>query len=263
MKKSLSITLVVIAVIVLIAITFGAGLLIGRLNNGWANSAPFSMMGRNFGTRSYSIPGNRQNMMGWKGTTGNRYGMMGGYTFGNTANSEPLTIEKATLAVESYLGNLNYTDLEIKEIMLFDNHAYVLVAEKSTGIGAMELLVDPVSLSVFPEYGPNMMWNLKYGHMSGSGMMGGRGMMGGYYTDPGTVSATMTITSEKALQISKQYLDQQYPGYSTSEHAYQFYGYYTIDIMKDGEPTGMLSVNGFSGEVFLHTWHGTFIEEHE
>jgi hypothetical protein len=26
---------------------------------------------------------------------------------------------------------------------------------------------------------------------------------------------------------------------------------------------GMLSVNGYSGQVFLHTWHGAFIEESE
>jgi hypothetical protein len=25
----------------------------------------------------------------------------------------------------------------------------------------------------------------------------------------------------------------------------------------------MLSVNGYNGQVFLHTWHGTFIEESE
>jgi hypothetical protein len=29
--------------------------------------------------------------------------------------------------------------------------------------GAMELLVDKSSGAIFPEYGPNMMWNLKYG----------------------------------------------------------------------------------------------------
>jgi hypothetical protein len=43
----------------------------------------------------------------------------------------------------------------------------------------------------------------------------------------------------------------------------QFYGYYTIDFEKDGKVIGMLSVNGYSGQVFLHTWHGTFIEEAE
>jgi hypothetical protein len=30
--------------------------------------------------------------------------------------------------------------------------------------------------------------------------------------------------------------------------------------MKDNQPAGMLSVNGYSGQIFLHTWHGTFIE---
>ena len=41
----------------------------------------------------------------------------------------------------------------------------------------------------------------------------------------------------------------------------QFYGYYTLDFERDGTMVGMLSVNGFSGQVFLHAWHGTFIEE--
>jgi hypothetical protein len=26
---------------------------------------------------------------------------------------------------------------------------------------------------------------------------------------------------------------------------------------------GMLSVNGYTGQIFLHTWHGNFIEESE
>ena len=43
--------------------------------------------------------------------------------------------------------------------------------------------------------------------------------------------------------------------------ASQFYGYYTLDFSKDGKIVGMLSVNGYSGQIFLHTWHGTFIEE--
>ena len=32
---------------------------------------------------------------------------------------------------------------------------------------------------------------------------------------------------------------------------------------KDGKVAGMLSVNGYSGQVFLHTWHGAFVEESE
>ena len=270
MNKSLGIALVVIAGVILSALIFGAGLLVGRSNYGSTNFGPFTMMGRNFTNQGNSMMGNSQNMMNGNGMMGNGYNMMGGYTNGSAANTTPLTIDQAKQAVESYLKGLNNSDLELKEIMIFDNNAYARITEKGTGIGAMELLVDPSSLSVFPEYGPNMMWNLKYGHMSGNGMMGGtggmmgsRGMMGGYNTDPGAVSATMTITPEKALQAAQQYLDQQYPGYKTAEDADPFYGYFTIDIMKDGQPTGMLSVNGFSGQVFLHSWHGTFIEMFE
>lgn len=271
MNKSLGIALVVIAGIVLSALIFGAGLLVGRSNYGVSNFGPFNMtlapapwagVGRNFANQGYS-------MMGGNGMMGNGYNMMGGYTNNSGANVKPLTIDQAKQAVEGYLKSLNNTDLELKEIMVFDNNAYARITEKSTGIGAMELLVDPASLSVFPEYGPNMMWNLKYGMMGGSGMMGGNGMMGGrgmmsgYNTNPGSVSSNMTITPEQALQAAQQYLDQQYPGYKTAEDADPFYGYYTIDILKDGQPTGMLSINGFSGQVFLHSWHGIFIEMFE
>jgi hypothetical protein len=282
MNKSFSIALVVIAGIVLSALVFGAGLVVGRANFGSTNSGFFPMMGRNFTNQSYSMMGNSQNMMNNNWMMGNGYnmmggnGMMGGYSNGSATNPTPLTIDQSKQAVESYLKGLNNSDLELKEIMIFDNNAYARITEKSTGTGAMELLVDPSRLTVFADYGPNMMWILKYGHMSGNGMMSssggmmgnggmmsGRRMMGGYTINPGSVSATMAVTPEQALQFAQQYLDQQYPGYKTAEDADPFYGYYTIDILKEDKPTGMLSVNGFSGQVFLHTWHGTFIEMYE
>jgi hypothetical protein len=259
MNKTLTIALVVVGGIVLSALIFGAGIMVVQANWGISGINPSNMMGWTSGGNNlgYSMMGNGNNMMG-----GN--GMMGGYRTGATANVKPLTVDQAKQAVEGYLKGLNNPDLELKEIMIFDNNAYARITEKSTGIGAMELLVDPASLSVFPEYGPNMMWNLKYGHMgSTGGMMGGSGMMGGYNSNSGSVSATMTVTSEQADKIAQQYLDQQFPGYQAGTDPDPFYGYYTIDILKDGKPTGMLSVNGFSGQVFLHTWHGTFIEMSE
>lgn len=249
MKKVLVITLVVIGVIAVGVLIFCAGLLVGRSNVGVTSSFPFTMMGRGNTNQSYSM-------------MGNSYNMMGGYQSGSTANGKPLTVDQAKQAVESYLKGLNNSDLELKEIMIFDNGAYARITEKSSGIGAMELLVNPSNLSVFPEYGPNMMWNQKYGLMSGVGGMMGRvnGMMGGYNNTAGSNSATMTVTSDQAIKIAQQYLDQQFPGYQADTNPDQFYGYFTIDILKDGKPTGMLSVNGSSGQVFLHTWHGTFIE---
>ena len=108
-----------------------------------------------------------------RGNFGMGYGMMGGNRSGSPASATPITIEQAKQAVEGYLNRLNNPDLVLSEIMVFDNNAYARITEKSTGTGAMELLVDPASLTVFPEQGPNMMWNLKYGPMRGRGMMGG------------------------------------------------------------------------------------------
>ena len=257
MNTILKISLVVVGILVVSALIFTAGMFVG--NMGWRTTGfgPGNMMGWNSNRNNvcpnnagYSIKGNN---------------MMGGYRSGKDADIKPLIVDQAKQAIESYLKGLNNSDLELKEIMIFDNNAYARITEKSTGIGAMELLVDPASLSVFPEYGPNMMWNLKYGHMGGAGvMMGGYGgMMGGYNSNPGSVSATMTVSFEQADKIAQQYLDQQFPGYQAATDPDPFYGYYTIDILKDGKPTGMLSVNGFSGQVFLHTWHGTFIEMSE
>lgn len=57
--------------------------------------------------------------------------------------------------------------------MIFDNNAYAAVKDTGTGVGAFELLVNPVTKVAFPEFGPNMMWNLLYGPMSsGSGHNG-------------------------------------------------------------------------------------------
>ena len=100
--------------------------------------------------------------------------------------------------------------------------------------------------------------------MSGNGgMMGGNGnMMSGWdNTTPANVSATMTVTLEQAIAYAQKYLDANISGATAATDPIQFYGYYTLDFEKDGKVAGMLSVNGYSGQVFLHTWHGTFIEE--
>ncbi len=203
-------------------------------------------------------------------------GMMGyGWNNGTNSNVSPLTIDQAKQAAEKYIQSLNLTGLETGEVMIFDNNAYVVVKESDTGLGAFELLVDPTTQIAYPEYGPNMIWNLKYGGIGhGSmmaqggmmnGMMGGTGMMNGwdYQTTPADVSAEMTVSAEQAVEYAQQYLDQSQPGATAAADPAQFYGYYTLDFEKDGKIIGMLSVNGYNGQVFLHTWHGTFIEEAE
>jgi hypothetical protein len=265
MNNTLRTILIAALVVVLGAGLFYGGMYFASTRYGYA---PYGMMGGfgpggMMGNYGYNNPNNR--------TYGYGPGMMGGPGYGGLGNVKPISVEDARTAVESYLGVLGNDDLAIKEVMVFDNGAYAIVEEKSTGIGAFELLVDPVGLSVFPEYGPNMIWNLKYGMMSGSdsygsGMMGGGGMMRGWYgnnVQVPDISAEMSISSKEAAQTAQRYLNTYLPGVTVSDEVTVFYGYYTIDVERDGKIIGMLSVNGYTKQVFLHTWHGNFVEMSE
>lgn len=257
----------------------GAGIMIPGMMSGYGGAG---MMGAGmmsgYGGADMMGPGM---MSGYGGT-----GMMGMYGSSGLSAVDPLSITQAQDALNGYLDRLNNPDLEIKEVMIFENHAYAEIDEKSTGIGAMEVLVDPATLAVYPEHGPNMMWNLKYG-MMGNGMMGdsvmGYGMMGdrdgeqsmmddnmmeGDMMDDTRqnsgeaqdIPARMPISPERAAEIAQGYLDSYFPGDQADDHADAFYGYYTLHVLRDGDVVGMLSVNGFTGQVFPHTWHGDFVE---
>jgi hypothetical protein len=155
------------------------------------------------------------------------------------------SIEDAQEAVEIYIEDWD-EELEIAELMEFEENYYAIVREHSTGIGAMELLVDKATGIVNPEMGPNMMWNARYG-------MHRRGMMG-------VSRETNSIAEDRAVEIAQTWLDKNKPGVTTEEHADPFYGYYTIHTVKDGEIEGMLSVHGGTGQVWYHSWHGAFIQ---
>ncbi len=191
-------------------------------------------------------------------------GMMGGYIPSIPSSVEPLSLDEAEDAVKDYLAALGNDDLVVGEIMIFDNHAYAEIVEQSTGIGAMEVLVDPLTRAVYPEHGPNMMWNLKYSPMSGFGGYGMMGMMHGYGPLVGAeISAEMPVTPEEAIEAAQRYLDAYLPGTQADDEAEPFYGYYTLHILRDGQIIGMLSVNGYNAQVFVHTWHGNFVEMSE
>lgn len=168
--------------------------------------------------------------------------------------TEPLSFNEVERAIELYLTDYRDTDLHMGEIMIFDNHAYAEIVESDTGVGAMEVLVDPSTLSVYPEYGPNMMWNQKYGHMRGNLMGGGfNGSIDENYS-------VMPISNDEAVKIAQDYLSSYAKDLDADDHADPFYGYYTIHTIKEGEVYGMLSVNGYNGRIFIHSWHGDFIE---
>lgn len=267
----------VLAVFVLGIVLLGIGFFVGQMvapasvfTGGWmmgygqesAGMRPYGMMGGNYAdTDEYGYYG--PGMMG-RGMMGG--GMMGGYDNSGLRPDEPITIEQAEQAVQEYLDQLGDPNLQLAEVMIFDNHAYAEIVEQDTGIGAMEVLVDPVSQAVYPEPGPNMMWNLKYGMMAGygeTGMFGG--MMGRSFSSvtPRAVEASMPVAPGEATSEAQQYLDQYLPGAQAGSEAEAFYGYYTIHIERDGQVVGMLGVNGYNGQVFPHTWHGQFVEMSE
>ncbi len=269
------------------AIAAGIGLFVGGFYFGQTRTQGFQpgwMMGN--GQIGSNMMGNSQFSTGMMGMMMNggmmdgQYGsgMMG--SFGGLTNADPLSIEDAETAVIDYLATLNNDNLTLGEIMIFDNHAYAQIIDETTETGAFEVLVDPITSNVFPEPGPNMMWNTEYGMMSGGnfGMMGGMmndqfgsemmgegqygGMMGdnmmgsfGYAPD-----AEINITAEEGVDAAQEYLDAYLPGKMADEQADSFPGYYTLHVLEDGKTIGMLSVNAYTGQVFLHHWHGDFIE---
>jgi hypothetical protein len=264
MNKIVRITLIVLAVLIVAGGLVFAGVMIGNRYGVGTYRPGFGMMNNTAGYGPGMLNRARGYGSGMMNGRGDGPGMMGGRGYpGYPANVQPLTVDQAYQAAGKYLTALNDPDLKIAEVMVFDNNAYVRVVEKSTGIGAFELLVDPASLAVYPEHGPNMMWNLKYGGLNHANMMGG--WMGGMMSysnsnaTPAPASGTMTIDAAQALQDAQKFLETNLPGTQTAADADPFYGYYTIDYLRDGKVAGMLSVNGYTGQVFLHTWHGNFI----
>ena len=183
MKTTIGKTLIVLAILVVAtaiffsgwmvahAFSFGSGWMMGGYGRNSNGYAPGGMMG---GTGGYGSGGG---MMGGAGGYGYGGGMMGGNTYSNAA---PATIDQMMTASQTYIDNSGLPGLEVGEIMIFDNNAYAIVLEKDTGLGAFELLMNSGSQIAFPEYGPNMMWNLKYGMMANGGMMGGSWLVGWY-----------------------------------------------------------------------------------
>lgn len=207
------------------------------------------------------------NKLSYDGANYYRNGMMqGSYGSEQINTGEKMDIKALEERVESYISQ--YDDsLEISDVFLFeDSDYYFSIMEENTGLGAMELLVNPYTGAVYPEFGPNMMWNLKYGmhNNSGYGMMGGGGMMGrnsmrGYSSK--NTSDRNEISRKDAQKLASEYMDRDTSnGYIVSDDGHEFYGYYTFHIEDENRTTSMLSVNGFTGEVWYHDWHGTVTE---
>jgi hypothetical protein len=235
--------------------------------------------------------------LAWAATRTTHYGhhysygpsMMGyGYT---AAKASPVSgIADARARAQTFADRLG---LKTDEVLHFQRNYYVMLVD-STGKPATEVLVDPGTGAVGIEFGPAMMWNIKYGMLSGrygaqmmsgdamrqmmgryggdySGMMGGRGYsgtMGGGYggmmggttapTAPSTPTASVSLAG--AHELAQAWLDANEPGVKVEPGGDAFPGYYTLETLHNGQTEGMISVNATSGAVWPHWWHGQFVE---
>ncbi|MBZ0315193.1 MAG: hypothetical protein K8L91_02155 [Anaerolineae bacterium] len=270
-RKLFSLVMIVIAAIAaLILANTAVTLAQGPGGNGNCHdSGPYgsNWTGNNGGMMGQGM----MNGSGWNGQGGGHHGMMGnagcsmmGYmgtmmgvwappTDLTPASGIPLDLERATKIAEAYLVTWQNPNLALGEVLQFDNNFYGTALETDTGRGAFEFLINPSTGNVYLEPGPNMMWNLRYGMMYGGVYGVGTG------TTPNNDGVEMSITPERARELAQEYLTNYDPTLTISEEAETFYGYYTLEILQDDQITGMLSVNGYTGQVWLHAWHGNFI----
>jgi len=127
--------------------------------------------------------------------------------------------------------------LHVGEIMQFTQNFY---AELQTADGhpATEALVNPADGAVQIEYGPAMMWNTAYGMRYGS-------------------QGQTAISAAQAQSLAQSWLNT-YDSSTTVGDTQSYPGYYTLHILRNGQITGMLSVNASTGAVWNHTWHGAY-----
>ena len=229
-----------------------------------------------------------QGMMGPQGSNAqgqNAQGMMGGMMSGMgmmstyVASSRPISQDEARRRAEGFAARYGQ-GVKIRDFMIFTDNFYVQVVNAKTGAGLGELLVDRYTGVVQPEYGPNMMWNSRFG-MGGSGMMGanmygqqnqtgmmgdqnqgagqGQGMMGTAPNSSNQIAQPVRYDLASAQKLAATFVAGYLPNGKVLE-GLAFPGYYTFDYGRKAIE-GMLSVNAYTGEVWVHGWHGLFLGE--
>ncbi len=219
---------------------------------------------------------NTQGRMG-AGMMGSGMGMMSTYA----PSSRPISQDEARRRAAGFAARYG-TGVKIRDFMVFTQNYYVQIVDTRTGAGLAELLVDRYTGTVQPEFGPNMLWNTRFGMGGNVGMMGGQtnqsgmmngrnqemsgaaqsgqGMMGNKtYQGTQGVPAAVRYSMASAQKLADTFVMGYLPGGKVLE-GLAFPGYYTFDYGRKATE-GMLSVNASTGEVWVHGWHGVFLGE--
>ncbi len=185
----------------------------------------------------------QQSPSGWgTGSSWGDGGMMGGDGWSVGAAGPVNNLDEARKRAADYAQALQ-PDLEVGEVMQFDNHYYADLQEPD-GSMVTEVLIDPRTGAVRTEMGPATMWNTRSGAMGADG------------------SSATDISATQAQKIADRWLANRGEGL-TSNDPVQFPGYYTLHTVRDGKITGMLSVRSSTGDVWYHSWHGDFVKMSE
>lgn len=191
----------------------------------------------NTGTPEGSHPGPGYGLMG-SGRISS--GMMPGGWMGMMAvyspDAKPISEADARARVQAYAARYG-PGVTTGDLMEFSLNYYA-VLEDATNASIAEILVDRYDGSITPEPGPNMMWNTRYG--AGQGRTG-----------------AVTYDLNGGKNLAETFLAAYLPG-ATIQESTTFPGYYTFDFGR-GTTEGMLSVNAYTGDVWVHTWHGQYI----
>ena len=205
--------------------------------------------------------------MGGGQNSGNMAGGMGGMMLLSGANAyrhdgAMVTMGDAIDIAGRFMNSLGNSALALAEVEEWEFNYYVVVKEAGpSNYKAFQLIIDKWTGFVMPEPGPSMMWNQKYGGMMNSmtdGMPGHMNRRDRKKTEP-----TFTVTPEAAASNANQFLRERFRRALVVESVPDvFFGFYNFDVYDavTGAKYGMLSVNGSSGQVWYHTWHGNFIQ---
>lgn len=199
---------------------------------------------------NYSPGGNTPGQMGpgMMNSPGYNYsprsGMMGNMGMGDMMalyypEARPINEDIARQNLENLAAQYG-SNVEVEDLMVFSSNYYAVVKDKSSNKDIAEILADRYSGVAYPEPGPNMIWNTQFG--------AGRTKTGGpEYNLP------------EAENLTASFLSGYLPGAKLLE-AKEMPGYYTFDFGRQNIE-GMLSVNAYTGQIWVHTWHGPYLGE--
>ena len=76
----------------------------------------------------------------------------------------------------------------------------------------------------------------------------------------GTPTTNMAISMEQAETLAQQYLDAKYARTTVGQVA-ACYGYYAMQVLKDGNPFGIMVVYVALGKSCFYSWMGTYMRK--